>query len=67
MAKIVAHFNFSAFLEKEKLKPFGSNFTDWHRNFGIILTICKKSYVLAELGDTHGEQADKDKLKLHDN
>ena len=51
MARI-AQFNFNAFLEKEKLKSSSSNLTDWHRNLRIILTGCKKQYVLdAALGD----------------
>src|SRR3954466_15232400 len=57
MARI-AQFNFSAFLEKEKLKSSGSNFTDWHRNLRIILTGCKKQYVLdAALGDPPADDA----------
>src|SRR4051812_29691692 len=57
MARI-AQFNFSAFLEKEKLKSSGSNFTDWHRNLRIILTGCKKQYVVdAMLGDPPADYA----------
>ena len=52
MDKAVVAFNINAFLEKEKLKEFGSNFNDSHRNVRIILAGCKKSYVLdAPLGD----------------
>ena len=52
MAHPVAQFNFNAFLEKEKLKSNGSNFTDWFRNLRIILTAAQKAYVLdATLGD----------------
>ena len=55
MARTVAAFNFAAFLEKEKLKTSGSNFTDWHRNLRIILIGCRKAYVLdAPLGDAPG-------------
>src|SRR3954453_19403838 len=44
--------NFNAFLEKEKLKNTGSNFTDWFRNLRIILNAGQKTYVLdAPLGD----------------
>jgi len=52
MAQRVAAFNFNAFLEKEKLKTSGTNFTDWYRNLRIILTSAKKQYVLdAPLGE----------------
>jgi hypothetical protein len=44
--------NFNAFLEKEKLKNTGSNFTDWFRNLRIVLNAGQKTYVLdAPLGD----------------
>ena len=44
--------NFNAFLEKDKLKDDGSNFSDWFMNLKIILTAAKKLYVLdAPLGD----------------
>src|SRR3954462_14639756 len=44
--------NFNAFLEKEKLKNNGSNFTDWLRNLRIILNAGNLTYVLdAPLGD----------------
>jgi hypothetical protein len=43
--------NFNAFLEKEKLKNNGSNFTDWFRNLRIVLNAGQKTYVLdAPLG-----------------
>ena len=52
MARPVAQFNFNAFLEREKLKSNGSNFTDWFRNLRIILNAGQKAYVLdAPLGD----------------
>jgi len=61
MSKAVAAFNFGAFLEKEKLKASGSNFNDWHRTLRIILTGCKKAFVLeAELGDAPHEKASDD-------
>src|SRR3954447_7311769 len=44
--------NFNAFLEKEKLKNTGSNFTDWFCNLRIVLNAGQKTYVLdAPLGD----------------
>ena len=51
MARNVGAFNFNAFLDKEKLKTSGTNFTDWYRNLRIILVAAKKVYVLdAPLG-----------------
>ena len=44
--------NFNAFLEKEKLKNNGSNFTDQFHNLRIFLNDGKLTYVLdAPLGD----------------
>ena len=51
MARAVVPLNFNAFLEKAKLKDDGSNYTDWVRNFRIILIAAQKNYVLeAPLG-----------------
>ena len=50
--------NFNSFLEKEKLKNNGSNFTDWFRNLRIVLTAGQLLYVLgAPLGDPPAETA----------
>ena len=44
-------FNEWPFLEKEKLKTDGSNFTSWYRTLRILLVPHKMSYVLdAALG-----------------
>ena len=52
MARVVVPLNFNAFLEKAKLKYDGSNYTDWVRNFRIILIAAQKNHVLdAPLGD----------------
>ena len=52
MARAVVPLNFNAFLEKEKLKDDGSNYTDWVRNLRIILIAAQKNYVFdAPLGD----------------
>ena len=52
MARPVTSFNFNAFLEREKLKSNGSNFTDWFHNLRIILNAGQKAYVLdVALGD----------------
>ena len=50
--------NFNSFLEKEKLKNNGNNFTDWFRNMRIVLTAGQLIYVLdAPLGDPPAETA----------
>ena len=52
MARATVPLNFNAFLEKEKLKDDGNNYTDWVRNLRIILIAGQKNYVLdAPLGD----------------
>ena len=51
MVCVVVPLNFNAFLEKAKLKDDGSNYTDWVRNFRVILIAAQKNYVLeAPLG-----------------
>ena len=61
MSKSVQAFNFGAFLEKEKLKSSGSNFTEWHRSLRILPPGCKKSYVLDKpLGDAPADEASQD-------
>ena len=48
--------NFNQFLEKEKLKNNGSNFTDWFRHVRIVLTARNLQYVLdAPLGSPPAE------------
>jgi hypothetical protein len=57
--------NFNAFLEKEKLKNTGSNFTDWFRNLRIILNAAQKTYVLdAPLGAPPAEDAPEDEKNV---
>ena len=46
MARAVVPLNFNAFLEKDKLKDDGSNYTDWVRNLRIILIAAQNNYVL---------------------
>jgi hypothetical protein len=54
-------FNLGAFLEKEKLKTDGSNFTTWFRTLRISLTPHKMGYVLdATVGATPKPDAPKD-------
>ena len=53
--------NFNAFLEKEKLKNNGSNFTDWLRGLKIVLRAGQMTYVLeAPLGDPPADDATDD-------
>src|SRR4051812_41573284 len=53
--------NFNAFLEKEKLKNNGSNFTDWFRNLRIVPSAGNLTYVLdAPLGDPPAADATDD-------
>ena len=61
MARPNTTMNFNAFLEKDKLKDDGSNFSDWFMNLKIILTAAKKLYVLdAPLGDAPAANAAED-------
>ena len=48
MARATVPLNFSAFLEKAKLKDDGSNYTEWVRNLRVILIAAQKNYVLEE-------------------
>ena len=51
-------FNLGPFLEKEKLKTDGSNFTTWFRTLRILLVPHKMSYVLDNaLGDKPADTA----------
>jgi hypothetical protein len=54
-------FNLGAFLEKEKLKTDGSNFTTWFCTLRIILAPHRRGYVLdAAVGKAPKEDASKD-------
>ena len=67
MARVVAAFNFNAFLEKEKLKTSGTNFMDWYRNLRIILIAAKKVYVLdAPLGEAPADDASQDVKNIYE-
>ncbi|KAK1684190.1 hypothetical protein QYE76_045038 [Lolium multiflorum] len=53
---MVSPINFNQFLEKEKLKSNGSNFTDWFRHVRIFLSGGNLQFVLdAPLGDPPAE------------
>ena len=67
MSKALNSFNINAFVEKEKLKANGSNFTDWHRTMMIILAGCKKDYVITKpLGDEPSDKATADEVRMHE-
>jgi hypothetical protein len=59
-------FNLGAFLEKEKLKTDGSNFTTWFRTLRINLAPHKMGYVLeAAIGDAPREDASKEEKAVY--
>src|SRR4051812_10603979 len=59
-------FNLGSFLEKDKLKTDGSNFTNWFRTLSIILIPLKMAYVLeAALGDAPPEDASRDEKNVY--
>jgi hypothetical protein len=54
-------FNLVPFLEKEKLKTSGSNFTTWFRTLRILHAPHKMTYVLeAAIGDMPTSSASRD-------
>ncbi|KAK1696224.1 hypothetical protein QYE76_012921 [Lolium multiflorum] len=56
LRNMASSINFNQFLEKEKLKSNGSNFTDWFRHVRIFLNGGNLQYVLdAPLGDPPAE------------
>src|SRR3954464_5698085 len=59
-------FNLGSFLEKDKLKTDGSNFTNWFRTLRILLVPLKMAYVLeAALGDTPADDASQDEKNVY--
>src|SRR3954462_6467022 len=59
-------FNLGSFLEKDKLKTDGSNFTNWFRTLRILLVPLKMAYVLqAALGDAPQADATQDEKKIY--
>ena len=59
-------FNFNMFMEKEKLANNRSNFTNWALNLRILLTACKKLYVLdAPLGDQPANDASEEDKNVY--
>jgi hypothetical protein len=59
-------FNLGAFLEKEKLKTDGSNFTTWFHTLRIILAPHRMGYALdAADGDAPKEEASNDEKAVY--
>src|ERR1044071_9171764 len=59
-------FNLGSFLEKDKLKNNGSNFTSWFRTLRILLVPLKMSYVLeSALGDAPATTATSAEKKVY--
>ena len=55
-APLCPSFNLGPFLEKDKLKTDGSNFTNWFCTLRILLVPLKMAYVLeAPVGDAPAE------------
>src|SRR3954470_7335248 len=59
-------FNLGSFLEKDKLKTDGTNFTNWFRTLRILLVPLKMAYVLeGVLGDTPPDDASRDEKNVY--
>src|SRR4051794_12557525 len=59
-------FNLGQFLDKEKLKTNGSNFTESQRNLRILIGPAKMSYVLdTVIGDAPAADASKEEKNVH--
>src|SRR3954462_4014891 len=59
-------FNLGSFLEKDKLKTDGTNFTNWFRTLRILLVPLKMSYVLeGALGDAPADDASQDEKNVY--
>src|SRR3954469_1944526 len=58
-------FNLGSFLEKDKLKADGSNFTNWFRTLRILLVPLKMAFVLeGALGDAPADDASQDEKNV---
>ena len=59
-------FNLGSFLEKDKLKTDGSNFTNWFCTLRILLTPLKMAYVLeAAIGNAPPAVASQDERNVY--
>src|SRR3954469_13179296 len=58
-------FNLGSFLEKDKLKTDGTNFTNWFRTLRILLVPLKMAYVVeGALGDAPADDASRDEKNV---
>src|SRR3954462_12820022 len=59
-------FNLGSFLEKDKMKTDGKNFTNWYRTLRILLVPLKMAYVLeGALGDAPANDASQDEKNVY--
>ena len=59
-------FNLGSFLEKDKLKTDGSNFTNWFCTLRILLVPLKMAYILeAAFGDAPAATATQDEKNVY--
>src|ERR1041384_8686983 len=59
-------FNLGSFLEKDKLKTDGTNFSNWFHTLGILLVPLKMAYVLeGALGDAPEDDASQDEKNVY--
>src|ERR1043165_6686029 len=59
-------FNLGSFLEKDKLKTDGTNFTNWFRTLRTLLIPLKMAYVLeGALGDAPADDASQDEKNVY--
>src|ERR1044072_6838165 len=58
--------NLGSFLEKDKLKTYGVNFTNWFCTLRILLIPVKMAYVLEDaLGDAPADDASQDEKNVY--
>ena len=66
MAATRPSFNVGSFLEKDKLKTHGSNFSNWFCTLRILLVCLKTAYVLeAALGEEPPADASQDENNVY--
>src|SRR3954464_705552 len=59
-------FNLGSFLERDKLKTDGSNFTNWFRTLRILLVPLKMTYVIeGALGYAPADDASRDEKNVY--
>src|SRR4051812_22551150 len=66
MSRVNPQFNLGLLIEKEKLKPDGSNYANWVRSPRIVLRSAKKDYVLmTPLSEAPGPEATVAEQNVH--